>query len=401
MSNPELFGASADLTAEIDAALAAPNCSVDVLLKCGGLLSLFRAGHAGLVGFLKSESSMRRLLELIHTSNDRRTQATLLSLFQTSNTVLHRALAESITLTDFALSVLDDKSDSSRFGLGVISRILAKVFELWPDDMYEIFRLSTVLYPKIVANIDLLCVFHCAQTLVSALHGDAWLFVWRCWLIIAGPSYRLETKYVPPRPPIDRQVLTPRHIAHILELTRLFFVTRSDDEDREFAECVLRWVRETELTVPVIRLACALDRDTVVAQRVVKILSSCLDFDSDVFAVAVEYLVGCPDECLCSLLCDLLRAALSNTPMTVFGRAAVRSLLQAKAENECECVQRIIAQAFMSVKRDPLLCPFVLACAHVITGNERIEGWDRFKEEVVNRFAQDQEWNEEFEFINV
>ena len=402
MSSGELFGADPDSVAEIDAVLASPDCSVAALLRCRSLVNLFRAGHPGLAAFLKSEPGMRQLLHLIHTTGDRKTQATLLSLFQTSNTGLHRALAESITLTDYAITVLNDRRDVARFSVGVISRIVAKAFDLWPDDMCEIFRLSKHLYPNIVQNIDRLCVFHCAQTLVTVLHGDAWLFVWRCWLVAVWPAeFRLETKYVPEREPIDRSVITKRHVSHILELMRLFLKSRRDDEEREIAERVLEWVRTTEITADVLRLALVLEKDAGVAKRVVQFVTECKDFMTEVFWMAVEYLAYCCDECTIGVVCGLLCVVLGNPEVTVFARTAAKNLLAAKAERNCAEVQSVIASAFMTVKDDPQLRPFVFACALALDDSARVKGWQEFRNEVLEKWEREEPWNEEFQFTDV
>ena len=403
MTSKALFGCSQETLDEINKVLDDPTCSVDSLLCCRGLVAQVRCENPRLQEFFKREDSMKRIFCLIHTSSDRAQQASLLSLFQTSNTCLHRALAESITLADYAMSILDKDTENAKFSAGVVTRIFAKAFDLWPEDMSEVFRLSKTLSITCIEHIDLLSVFYCAQQVVSVLASDVWVFLWRCLSVVAWPrQFSLNCKYVPMLGEIDRSKITPRHIQNLMELLRLFFKARKDDDDQEFAENVRAWLRQVDLTADRLKLALVLARDSVLAQKVIDFIHECTDYEDELFWRAVEYLVYDSDDCPTDELVHLLKLCLTHENVSNFARIEIKNLFMAKDWGSTLQIQALIAKAYTEHADNPQLLPFILACSAHVTGPEFIPGWPDFCEKVVDKYLSDEPWEDAFKFpINV
>lgn len=399
MSARLAFGSDHESLDEINTALEDPNCSVDSLLKCRGILVHLRCGHAKLLEFLKTEESMKRLFFLIHTTTNRSDQAALLSLFQTSNTSLHRTLAESITLTDYALSIIDEETENSKFSLGVITRILAKAFDLWPEDMLEVFRLSKTMPVKCIEHMNSLSLFHCAQHLISAQMPDVSTFMWRCWEVVAWPRHVSITSQYHPGADIDRSKITPRHIANLMELLCLYFKMKKDDEDKELAEQILLWFREVELTPLRIKLALVLPKDKTVTEKAIELVKTCTNYEDELFWRAVEYLVYDHEDCPMEVVIDLLKICLMCEKVSDFGRMEIRNLFSKKSCEDSIEIQKLIAKAFSEHRDNPTLLPFIMSCASLVNSTVFIAQWMDFRLEVVDKYMNDEVWSTDFSFL--
>jgi len=232
---------------EIEEALSSPNCTVDTLLRCGSLTSQFRNNNPGLITFLQKEENLKRIFEIIHTSDDKKIQKSILSLFQTSNTILHHSIAYSLPLSEYIIDALEDQSCISRYSFGIFSRILSRAFDIMPDEMSEIFRVSTKIYPTIIRNINNLCMFKLVQDLITDQHRGIWLFLWYEFLSIIPEDERNEYN-LPKREaiirssvPIPYNLITPTHRQNILENLKSYFKLRHGT-DEEFEISIKKYI---------------------------------------------------------------------------------------------------------------------------------------------------------------
>ena len=93
---------------------------------------------------------------------------------------MHRIFAESIPLTEYALSVLTSPTDHNMYAAGTISRIFQRAIDLWPNEIYDVFHYSDKLYLTVIENIDKDVVY---MTLLDSLTDEKEYFTELMWYI--------------------------------------------------------------------------------------------------------------------------------------------------------------------------------------------------------------------------
>lgn len=387
---------------EINKLLADPSCTVDALLKCRALVPQVRNNDNSLISFLKQDENMMRLIDLIHTQTDKQTLNTIVSLFQTSNTALHRTFAESIPLADHAASVFDNVTELSKYGIGVLSRIITRSCDLWPSDMSEIFRLSSVLYAKCIENIDSLSIFHSIEGLVTESHSGIWLFLWRCFGVISDGAYKLETRHVPSSPfEINKSKITNVHIDNILALLGLFFKLKNTNQP-EFKSHVIDWIEKRETMTPsILELATILTPNETIAKKCAEVLMSDAS-DTELSVASLQYLTHAVEHCTDDIVIHIARKCVNDMTMPNLTKNAARDLIKAysKSSDLSTELQKTYGAAYNEHKGNLQLLSFVMALSIDLKPKEDefIPGWKSYMENVVTRYDMEEEWDESFVF---
>lgn len=385
----KMFGYSTQSVNDIKEALSKPDCSVDTLLQCHSITSQFRNGNPDLVEYLRKEANMKRLLELIHTNKEREVQKAILALFQTSNTSLHRVLAESITLAEYAASVADTTLDNTNYSIGIISRIFSRAFDLWPDDMSEIFRLSKTLYRTVISHIDNLCIFHSVQSLISETHKEIWLFMWRCFQVLVdnSPEYKLVQKRlpIPENLVFEPGVITKYHKEHIIELLFLFFKLKLRSEE-EFAQNVMKYLYSQELNSSLINLALTLSPDQTIAERIMNILDTNNDWLLPITEKCIEYLKHAIQFVPASFIVKVIEKVLTDNNVSNFAQYSAKALIVTAQEQNIlqqehiESLKKIIMSTYNAIAPDkePTLLPFIMVFGYLIKIEEPENEYDPY-----------------------
>ncbi|OHS96781.1 hypothetical protein TRFO_36967 [Tritrichomonas foetus] len=147
-------------TGETEKALEDPNCTFEKLLKCSNLANAYRSGNPKLMGFLLKPETVKSIFDLLMSTSTKAEHKTIFSLYQTSNTQLHRVFADSISLTEHAMTVLEDlQNPKYSYAAGTMSRIVSRAIDTWPIEVHQVIEHSEKAYPLLIKNIDQSCVF--------------------------------------------------------------------------------------------------------------------------------------------------------------------------------------------------------------------------------------------------
>ncbi|KAK8886324.1 hypothetical protein M9Y10_041786 [Tritrichomonas musculus] len=128
--------------------------TIDVL-KCQDVLNSLKSNDQKLMEFLLQPQHIKDIFNILTKTFARSDHKRVLQLFSVTNNVsLHRVFAESIPLTEYALSVLEKFSDHDMYAAGTISRIFQRAIDIWPDEIYDVFHYSDTLYKTVIENIN-------------------------------------------------------------------------------------------------------------------------------------------------------------------------------------------------------------------------------------------------------
>lgn len=149
------------------------------LLKCNDLSTAYRNNNPKLIGFLTQPENIEKLLDLLMQSDARSTHKTIISLFQTNNTLLHRFFAVSIDVIQYAFRSLETKyTKNGCFAAGTISEIFSRAMDLWPRDIHNVFKESDNLYNSIISNIEQSFIYYSFKDLIKLDTHPLELFIW-------------------------------------------------------------------------------------------------------------------------------------------------------------------------------------------------------------------------------
>lgn len=410
-----MFGLNPRAVQEIDEALAKPDCSVDDLLKCPGVTSQFRNGNPNLVMFLLTEKNAKRIFEIIRTNPNRATQKALLALFQTSNKSLHRLFADNLIITEYAVNILEYPSEHGNFGVGIISRVISRAFDLWPDDMSEVFRISKTIYKSLISHMDNVCIFHSVQDMITDSHKGLWLFMWYCFLALAGEN---ENKYFLTRRAaliqddvrVDQKLITPLHRDHIINLLRLFFKLKLASEG-EFADNVIRYiVDQKQMSTLLYSLALSLPPNEIIMKRAVNEIIRSTDFKDPVIEQSLQYISKAIKMVPSQILIGIVYIIISHNDSSNFTMNALKDLIgiafQYLEANEKEIfadnLKKIIMFEYNKLNEEdnPIHYAFLISISYICSENEEKidEIWQKFISSVVDPWLNNNDYDYEFHF---
>lgn len=410
-----MFGLNPRAVQEIEEALAKPDCSVDDLLKCPGVTSQFRNGNPNLVMFLLTEKNAKRIFEIIRTNPNRATQKSLLALFQTSNTSLHRLFADNLIITEYAVNILEHPSDHGNFGVGIISRIISRAFDLWPDDMSEVFRISKTIYKSLISHMDNVCIFHSVQDMITDSHKGLWLFMWYCFLALTGENqdkYSLTRRaaLIQADVRVDPKIITPLHRDHIINLLRLFFKLKLNSE-AEFAENVTRYIiDQSEMSTLLYSLALTLPPNEIIVKRAVNEIIRSTDFKNPIIEQSLHYISKAIKMVKVEIVIGVIYIIISHHDSSNFAMNALKDLIeivfQNVDENDKEILKdnlkKIIMLEYSKINEDenPINFAFLISFSHIYSMNEKEldEIWKKFITAVVDPWLNNCDYDYEFHF---
>lgn len=412
-----MLGSNPKTVQEIEDALSQPNCTIDELLKCSGIASQIRNDNHCLIDFLLDEKNTKRIFEIIHTNSTRATQKSILGLFQTSNPVLHRTFADNLLITEYAVNMLDSPTTAnSNYGVGIISRIISRAFDLWPDDMSEVFRISKTIYKTLIRHIHNTCVYHSIQDMITETHKGLWLFMWYCFRALTpkgSKDYHLTKRaaLIDDDFEIDPNELTDLHRENILNILRLFFKLKLNAEG-EFAENVITYIKnQNEMSTLSYTLALSLFPNEVLMNRAVHDLLTCTDFLDPKIEKALNYVAFSLKDTKISIdnLTTIFYLVLTHSESSNFVLNALNDLFEKALEHLegiskrtfVENVKKIIMVEFNKQKEtyNPMHYSFLISLASKC-GNQinEEEQWKNFILNVVQPWEEDLEYDEKFVF---
>ncbi|OHT11477.1 hypothetical protein TRFO_19011 [Tritrichomonas foetus] len=423
-----MFGLNPKSLHEIEEMLAQPNCTVDDLLKCTSVTSQFRNGNKKLIDFLLIEKNSMRIFEIIKNEPNRAIQKSILGLFQTSNTALHRLLADNINIAEYAISTLESTSSHAVFSIGIMSRILSRAFDLWPEDMSEIFRISNTIYQTIIKHIDNECVFRTIQDLVTESHKGMWLLMWHLFRFLVGKDaakYTLKHRkaLIDNDLIVDSKYMTNVHREHILYLLKIFFNIKLSHES-EFAANVTQYIIDytngqlNKMTTSLFGLVLKLHPNEEILNYAIDVIMNGGDFSDPLFDSAIQYVTFCvgiiykhsKHENVISKIfyfvlmqnnvSNIILNSLKKMLLTVAEDASYREKYRILRED----AKQVIMVRFNRTKEieNPLFFSFLLCYASIIGCDEEEENdvqWQEFQKVVVEPWINDEEYDEKFCFV--
>lgn len=414
-----MFGLSKQSKNEIETALDDPNCTVDTLLECPSLTCQFRNGNKRLLEFLQQEPNAHRIYEIIHAEPNRKTQRTILGLFQTSNTTLHRLLADNIPLVEFSLSILDSDSPMRNFSFGVVSRIFSRAFDLWPDDMTEVMRTSNICYQIAIRHVNNLCVFHLLQDLMTDTHKGSSIWLWHAFMSMIPEEERHEYSwpkrdfFIRPELYLRPEDLTEDHRRNILDLMVVCFRNKlkggRDVPEYQFGQNVIKWLKRVDTKMMFyFRLAATLEPDPEIHAKAMKTLEES-DLGEVVSGAAVKYLAKTIKVATLQDILKVLYILLTREDVTNLTLTAGKHLLVAALEREdigvavAEGAKKIVAYAYTCISENNkyLVLPFIMrfsAMLKVGKARDFSPEWADFVKRVADPWIEGEEYDEAFTF---
>ncbi|KAH0791252.1 hypothetical protein GPJ56_004872 [Histomonas meleagridis] len=408
-----MFGLNPRANQEISEALKHPDVTVEEILKCNGVTSLFRNNHPELSNFFLQEKNAKKLIEIIKYSDDKKLKNIVLTLFQSGNTSLYRIFADNLNITEYAFDCLDENTSSnlSNYNIGILSRLISHAFDLWPEDMSEICRLSPNILKKIIIHLDNICIFQTVQDLITAKYHGLWLFLWCCFKAILPPGandYQLPKKKALVeiyQLDIDPSLITKVHRIHILKFLRLFFHQKFPWQD-EFEENVIKFiVREKELDEHLLYLSAALPANKEILERAIKIIKEEKSQKSEIIERAVEYVSYASELIDNDTVLSIISILLSSSDYTNFSFLAAKELLLETIEKfNDEAVmklKKLLAETYNKSKNDnsEMRVSFAISFASIVPKDKNDNSqWMKFMESVVYPFIDYKEIDHDFLF---
>ena len=408
-----MFGQNPKSLHEIEECLSQPDCTVDELLKCAGITSQFRNGNPSLIKFLQNEKNAKRIFEIIHSDPSRATQKSILSLFQTSNTSLHRLFAEYLVITEYAISILESDAAHKNFSVGIISRIISRAFDLWPDDMSEVFRISKTIYKTLITHMDSICVFHSVQDMITETHKGLWLFMWHCFRTLVGEDekkYRLTRRsaFIDNDLKVDQSLMTDLHKDHIITVLRLFFKLKLYAEE-EFANNVVNYIIDQKnMSELLFSLALSLHPNEVLLHRAVNIILKSEHFIDPVIEKALNYIAFAIKIVDMKTIIGVTYATLEHHDASNFILSSLKSLVDVTLnhfnteKNEIITkLRRIIMLEYnkTSETENPLYFSFLISISiSLLIGEQNDEQWSNYKRLVIDPWVNDENYDSSFRF---
>ncbi|OHT07347.1 hypothetical protein TRFO_24535 [Tritrichomonas foetus] len=170
------------------------------IIECEDLPLLLRDKDPKLIGFLLDHENVKVLYDMLMQAKEKKVHKTIMSLYQTSNTCLHRLFADSIDLSEYALRCLTSDGDEMQYAMGTFSRIISRGFDNWPHEMWQVLRYTNGAINTIISNIDKSCISQAISDLFSTKHYP-WIcqFMWLLFLAFVSPNKANEYKKDRPR----------------------------------------------------------------------------------------------------------------------------------------------------------------------------------------------------------
>lgn len=224
-----------------------PKPSIEQLLNCQSLVEQYRSNNKRLISRLMEEDIQFDLYKFILETKEKAKEKLFTSLFQTSNNLLHEVFCKNIRITEFIISQLDSTPEPSNFKIGIITRLISRAFDIWPEETSELFRVSKILYPIIIKHLDKSSVFQSIADFMNDTHPGLTLFIWHCFMAISKKKYEGENRplcvYLESDLELDFAI-TDKHIYNIINLLKQFFEFK-EGKAGGMENCVIDYISET------------------------------------------------------------------------------------------------------------------------------------------------------------
>lgn len=405
------------------------------VLQCSDTSAQYRQANSRLIGFLLDPETVKTIFELVGTSSIRADHKNLMSLYQSSNTSLHRVFADDKNLTQIAVNTLESTDKQTEgYAAGMISRFIGRAFDLWPEDTTEIFFASTNIFAIVIKNVHRSVVFQVAADLMNdASHPGLKLFLWYSLLAISKPDER-EDLLKNHRPqfaffeeatlwdgnPENRgqfvDLSGPEYKLHrqnIISLLRQYFEAMKKYRDNTFSKTVIQWIIKQDATLEefepsIFDLASEIGADIAISKMAFKVISS--SQNHLLVERATNYLAHCvplvkeTDENKKLEKFSLLQIVyrnLTNNELSCFALQAThalsKSFLELIPETKFE-ISNIMGYAwteYTKIEKDQRMnykpYAFILDLALIFANTEKpieieLEGWKEFVDAVIKKY---------------
>lgn len=138
--------------------------NIKELLEKEDLSTQFREKNPYLIGYFLGKNSdnelnMKNIFKHVMETENRDDQKKFFSLYQMSNTCLHRVLADSVELSQLAFESVDQADRYKAYAMGVFSRILSRAIDQWPEEIWQVFWNTEGGLEKVIKNLDSTCIY--------------------------------------------------------------------------------------------------------------------------------------------------------------------------------------------------------------------------------------------------
>lgn len=181
-----------------------PNPDIKELLDQEDLSTQFREKNPFLIGFFlgKDEDgklNMKKIFEHIMETTSREDQKKLFSLYQMSNTCLHRVLADSVEISETAFESVDRENPYKQYAMGVFSRMLSRAIDQWPEENWQVFWNTKGALTKVIENLDSTCIYQAIlDCFIQKQHPHISALMWYIFISFVSPEKAKEYLQKPP-----------------------------------------------------------------------------------------------------------------------------------------------------------------------------------------------------------
>lgn len=164
-------------------ALGKEGVTLEEVLSAADLATQYRTNNPKLMEYFQKPATQHELIELTRTMSRRELLKYVIGLFQSSNTYLHSLFANNLQLINESTKCIDD-SPNGGYGIGLISRFLARAFDLWPAEVSEILRLGDHTYSALLRNLNRSVIYQAITDLINPVYKGIHVFCWNMFLVL-------------------------------------------------------------------------------------------------------------------------------------------------------------------------------------------------------------------------
>lgn len=371
-----------------------PNTTVDEMLLCTDFALKIRSNSEKVIQRLIQEDNLRRLFNIIFTTNDKKKRNVFMTIFNSNHAILHEIFGRSIPLSELALSCLDMKTPEGMYAAGLVMHLVSIAFDLWPQDVREVFRLSRKIIPLIIRNIGEMSVLYYLLKTIEYNCENVSLLLWYCFVQLAGYKGDMPLVAFKERNLNLRLQLTNDQKKNIIRLLKEYFASKTGKKER-IDICFMNYIincDDNDFIPDFLSAALEIAPNKDLALRCISLIKNFHD-NFRMLELCLEYLTLCPNYAEITKLQFIILYVYTKKDITNlclnYCNSLVRKIskiqdLSSKFKTDMKSI--IVYSWIKANNNNPyLIKPFLIDASIIVEDSS--EKWLKFKENVIDKWV--------------